>query len=127
MGQPQRWQSRYSRSQQQLLDWIDDIPTEDSERRFEWIKTLTFRPQELDLATDHAFHLYTKWLSEDLRRLWSLFGSRSGPQALMALWKANDALWKLPRDRQNADAHAFVIIPRLCQARWDMRENRSIA
>jgi hypothetical protein len=123
MRQPQRWQPQDLRSpQRQLLDWIDEVPNSTSEKRFERIKTLRFRPEELDSATDHAFRLYTKWYAEDLRRLWSLFESKSGPEALEALRQANQAFWNLALDRQTR-AHAFVLIPRLCWARWDLREN----
>jgi hypothetical protein len=121
MTQPQRLQPRDLRIQQQLLDWIDDIPDADSDYRLERIKTLRLRPEELDVATDHALRLYTRWLSEDLRKLWPLFEGRSGPQAFEALHEASNALWNLALDRQ-IPARALVIIPRLCQARWDLRD-----
>jgi hypothetical protein len=121
MNQPPRSPYHNARPLQQLLELIDNAPSRDYEDRWDRIRTLQFHPGELEFATNHALHLYIRWLSEDIRSLWPLLGGGLGPQAFNVLLDASNALKDLATDGQNAHPHALIIIPRLCKAGWRMR------
>jgi hypothetical protein len=115
-------QQRNSTEYQRLMNWINRTTIRDA-RYDNWdsIERLRFSPDELESAMDRALQLYTRWLADDLRILWSLLGGLRDEQALAVLQRASGDLRRYVDDSGVARAHALIMIPRFCEARWDLR------
>jgi hypothetical protein len=70
---------------------------------------------------DRAVQLYTKWLADDLRVLWSLLGGICDRQALAVLQIATEDLREFVNDSGVVRARPLVMIPKFCEARWVLR------
>lgn len=106
------------------MAWINHTSTGSLADSWERIERLPFSDAELDSATERALELYTKWLAEDIRRLWPLLGSgRTGQAALEVLQDASVALKGFAEDSGVERAYALAMIPRFCELRWSLRSN----
>ncbi|KAM0711356.1 hypothetical protein Q7P35_002096 [Cladosporium inversicolor] len=100
-------------SHERLMAWINHTSTGSLADSWERIERLPFSDAELDSATERALELYTKWLAEDIRRLWPLLGSgRTGQAALEVLQDASVALKGFAEDSGVERAYALAMIPR---------------
>jgi hypothetical protein len=99
-------QQRNSTEYQRLMNWINRTTIRDA-RYDNWdsIERLRFSPDELESAMDRALQLYTRWLADDLRILWSLLGGLRDEQALAVLQRASGDLRRYVDDSGVARAH----------------------
>jgi hypothetical protein len=104
------------------MNWINRTPTGDIHQdNWDSMRRLGFSPEELESAMNRTVHLYTKWLADDLRVLWSLLGGICDRQALAVLQTASEDLREYVNDSGVVRAHALVMIPKFCEARWVLR------
>lgn len=108
------------------MDWVNHTSTSHTHGdNWENIESLRFTANGLESAMERALELYTRWLAEDIRRLWPLLAIRGnvGQGALEVLQHAGLNLKGYAEDTGAARADELIMIPRFCEARWDLRSN----
>ena len=109
------------------MDWINHTSTNHTHGdNWEDIESLRFTANDLESAMERALELYTRWLAEDIRRLWPLLAIRGGvgQGALEVLQHTSVTLKGYAEDTAGAArADELIMIPRFCEARWSLRSN----
>lgn len=109
---------------ERLMAWISRTTTSSLADTWQRIERLPFSDAELESGMERALELYTRWLAEDIRRLWPLLdGSHLGREAMKLLQDVGLDLKGFAEDRGERHAHALTMIPRFCEERWKLRSN----